>query len=60
LPTLVVGAADDLILPPRGSRGLASGIPGARLTMLRKAGHAMPMTRPATLVSLLRTWLAQA
>jgi pimeloyl-ACP methyl ester carboxylesterase len=59
-PTLVVGAADDLIVPPRGSRGLAQGIPGARLTMLRKAGHVTPMTRAATTVKLLQGWLAQA
>ncbi|MBN2192725.1 MAG: alpha/beta fold hydrolase [Polyangiaceae bacterium] len=43
-PTLVIGAKDDLIYPPRETRALADGIPGARYLLL-DAAHVL--TGPA-------------
>jgi pimeloyl-ACP methyl ester carboxylesterase len=39
VPTLVVAGGHDWVCPPRASRTLAGGIPGARLAVLPEAGH---------------------
>lgn len=38
-PTLVIGAAEDRMAPPKFSEFLAERIPGAQLVILPKAGH---------------------
>ncbi|GCB44686.1 alpha/beta fold hydrolase [Streptomyces sp. NL15-2K] len=43
---LVVGFADDLILPPHLSREVADAIPGARYTQISDAGHYGYLERP--------------
>lgn len=48
VPTLVIGAADDLITPIGFSRELAAAIPGARLVELPSGGHFVPRTQPET------------
>ena len=40
VPTHIVAAEADIILPPRNSRFLAEGIRGSRLTVLPQVGHA--------------------
>jgi len=45
-PTLVLVAADDILTPPYFSERLASDIPGARLEILEKGGHACSRTVP--------------
>jgi pimeloyl-ACP methyl ester carboxylesterase len=42
VPTVVVGGEADVLTPPRASRLLAAGIPGARLVMVPAAGHLLP------------------
>ena len=39
MPSLVVAGEDDLLTPPRMTRGLANGIPGARLVLMPGVGH---------------------
>jgi aminoacrylate hydrolase len=47
LPTLIVGAEDDMVTPAYFSRDLAKLIPGARLAMLPHGGHSCYQTRVA-------------
>ena len=46
VPTTVVAGSLDLLLPPYHARAMARRIPGARLEVLRGAGHMLPMERP--------------
>lgn len=46
IPTLVIGAKDDIITPPYYSQELALAIPGARLAMLERGGHASSQVVP--------------
>ncbi|WP_067822130.1 alpha/beta fold hydrolase [Nocardia inohanensis] len=45
-PTLVVGFADDRMLPPVFGREVAAAIPGARFTEIEKCGHYGYLERP--------------
>jgi aminoacrylate hydrolase len=45
-PTLVITAADDMIVPAYHSDTLAREIPGARLEVLPRGGHFVPRTEP--------------
>ena len=56
-PTLVVGARDDLIVPPHLQASLAQFLPGARLVLLERGGHFFPVTRSAEFLAVLRGWL---
>lgn len=42
-PTVVVGGAEDVLIPPHNARALAKLIPGAHLEILEGVGHAIPM-----------------
>ncbi|GAY08792.1 alpha/beta fold hydrolase [Pseudonocardia sp. N23] len=46
VPTLVVGFADDMVLPPHLSREVADAIPGARYVELADCGHFGYLERP--------------
>ncbi|HET7752972.1 MAG TPA: alpha/beta fold hydrolase [Anaeromyxobacteraceae bacterium] len=56
VPTLVVTGDADRLVPPANSHELARLIPGARLLVLRGAGHVFPVERPAETVSALRSF----
>lgn len=58
LPSLVVGASDDLLAPPYQSRNIAELIPGARLEML-DGGHFFPVTRPEAYFKIVQPFLAE-
>lgn len=60
VPTLVIVGAEDRALPPEVSRGLAEGIPGARLEVLEAAGHLSTIERPEAVNALLVPFLASA
>lgn len=45
VPTLLIQAQDDRIVPPDLAREALSRLPGARLELLDTGGHALPMTR---------------
>jgi len=52
-PTTVVSGSRDTLTPPRWSRAMARGIPGARLVTLKGAGHMLPYEVPEVLVDLI-------
>ncbi|WP_236794868.1 alpha/beta fold hydrolase [Amycolatopsis sp. GM8] len=56
VPALVVGGSRDRIVPPGLLRATASGIPGARLVLLRGRGHFTALLDPR-LGSAIRTFL---
>jgi len=45
-PTLVIGASEDPIKPPRCSQYLAARIPNSQLVIIEQAGHLMMLEKP--------------
>lgn len=52
-PTLVITGDQDRLMPPRNSEVLARLIPGAKLVLLKGAGHAFPLEREDETVAAL-------
>lgn len=59
VPTLVVGATEDPLSPPRVSRALAAGIPGARFIQIEGAAHGVTITHAAAVNQLLADHFAE-
>ncbi|SDG45132.1 Pimeloyl-ACP methyl ester carboxylesterase [Lentzea fradiae] len=57
--TLVIGFADDVLLPPRLSREVADAIPGARYTEVADCGHIGYLERPDEVNALLLEFLRE-
>lgn len=57
VPLLVVGAEGDRVIAAEASRRIAAAVAGARLVVLREAGHASPLERHAEVTPLLRAFL---
>jgi len=58
VPTLVIAARDDQLMPVELLRELADGIPGARLAIVEDSGHMAPIEQPEEVARLLREWIA--
>lgn len=56
--TLVVVGAQDAITPPSDAEILAQGIPGARLRVVKDAGHLAPLEQPEAVAEALLEFLA--
>jgi pimeloyl-ACP methyl ester carboxylesterase len=58
-PTLVIGGAEDVLVPVAHARATAAAIPAARLHVLDGSGasHALPLERADEVNELLRTFL---
>ncbi|MBI3374593.1 MAG: alpha/beta hydrolase [Betaproteobacteria bacterium] len=59
IPTHVVVGENDVVTPPSQSRVLAEYIPGARLTVIPGAGHAVAMENAAEFNRAVMSFLAQ-
>ena len=59
-PVLVLGTADDMLVPARCSRELAAGLPDATLVLMPKGGHAVNITEAAAFYSHLIGFLEKA
>ncbi|MFI9406949.1 alpha/beta fold hydrolase [Nocardia sp. NPDC052316] len=57
-PTLVIGFADDQMIPIDGSRQLSAAIPGSRLVEIGGEGHMDWFADPARLIELTRDFIA--
>lgn len=59
VPTLVIGFADDLMIPPALAREVAGAIPGARYEEVPGCGHFGYLERPAEVNELLLKFFAR-
>jgi pimeloyl-ACP methyl ester carboxylesterase len=60
VPTTVLVGTQDRLTPPRHARVLAAGIAGAELTVLRDAGHMLPIEEPATVAEAIAAHATRA
>ena len=59
LPVLIVWGAEDTWIPLDRAHALAEAIPGARLQLVRDAGHLIQVDAPEGLATVLHGWLAE-
>lgn len=60
VPALVIYGEHDWVCPPRASRALARGIPGATLVEIADAGHFAFAEEPARFLAAVRAWLPRS
>ncbi len=58
VPTLVVAARHDALMPVEILKEMADAIPGSRLAILEDCGHMATLEQPKKLVALLKEWIA--
>jgi aminoacrylate hydrolase len=56
MPTFVLGAGDDMIVPAFLQRELAAALPAAHLSILDDGGHFFPISRPETFTEAVCAW----
>lgn len=59
MPTLVLGARDDMIVPSFLQEDLASALPGARKILLDSGGHFFPVSRPDAFTAKVVEWIGE-
>lgn len=59
VPTLVLAAEHDVVVPWEGQQRLASAIPGARFVSIGGGGHLSFLTQPRTMSAHVRRFLSQ-
>ena len=57
MPTLVIAARGDALMPVEILKELSDGISGARLTVVENSGHMMSMEQPNATLKLLEDWI---
>jgi proline-specific peptidase len=60
VPTLVLAGRHDFLFPPEHQAILADRLPNARLEIIERAGHNPQMERPAEVIEILRSFVAEA
>jgi pimeloyl-ACP methyl ester carboxylesterase len=56
-PAIVIAGANDLVVPPEAASATAATLPHARLAVIERAGHLLPLEAPQRVSQLLRGWL---
>src|SRR5512146_1160885 len=56
-PTLVIVGDGDVLTPPERAEEIASGIPGARLSVIRDSGHLSTLAQPAAVMRSMAQFL---
>lgn len=59
MPTLVLGARDDMIVPAFLQEELAAALPGARKILLESGGHFFPVSRPDAFTAKVVEWAGE-
>ena len=59
VPTLVLGARDDMIVPSFLQEDLAAALPGARKILLDSGGHFFPVSRPDAFTAKVVEWVGE-
>lgn len=59
-PTLVIVGDSDLLTPPEWAEEIASGIPGARVAVIRDSGHFSPLEQPAAVTKSMVEFLQRS
>lgn len=57
MPTLVLGARDDMIVPAFLQEELSMALPGARKILLDSGGHFFPVSRPDAFTAKVAEWI---
>jgi pimeloyl-ACP methyl ester carboxylesterase len=57
VPTLILGARDDMIVPAFLQEELSAAMPGARKTLLDSGGHFFPVSRPDAFTANVAEWI---
>jgi pimeloyl-ACP methyl ester carboxylesterase len=57
VPALVIGGAEDSFTPADGQREMAGKIPGARLEIIPRAAHMVPLEQPGAFTEVLESFL---
>lgn len=57
MPTLVLGARDDMVVPAFLQEELAAALPGSAKTMLETGGHLFPVSRPDAFTATVADWI---
>lgn len=60
MPTLILGAEDDMIVPSFHQRELAAHLPASQLAILPKGGHFFPITQTELFVARLASFAGSA
>ncbi len=58
-PTLVIVGDGDVVTPPELAQEIVSGIPGARLSMIRDSGHLSTLEQPAAVAKSMAEFLVR-
>ncbi len=58
-PALIVAGAEDALIPPKESEGMAQAIPGAQLKVIPEAGHLVNLEVPDAFQDLVASWTRQ-
>lgn len=59
-PTLVLAGRSDFVFPPEAQAELATGIAGARLHLIDRAGHSPHVEQPSQVIEIINEFLGDA
>ncbi len=57
MPTMVMGARDDMVVPVYHQEALIAALPGARRSIMETGGHLFPVSRPDIFTAAVAEWI---